>query len=314
MELTEELLGKLPMSLRIEIEENAMRKDLTQSELAAQQEQILEAIRTHGSQQGRRTDLETSGSFEPEVKLRATEAVAKIFGESRATLERRLAIVKAAKAEPEKHTDLVERMDGAGSVHGAYKDLQRRLKREELQANPPGEVTGIYDTITMDPPWPMEKIYRNSRPNQGGFDYPTMSEEELTAFDVGAMAADNCHLFCWTTQRFLPMALRLLDVWGFRYVCTFVWYKPGGFQPMDLPQYNCEFVLYARRGSPTFVTLKEFPTCFKAPRREHSRKPDEFYDMVKRVTAGKRIDVFSREARDGFAQYGNETDKFCQAP
>jgi len=159
----------------------------------------------------------------------------------------------------------------------------------------------------------MEKIEREVRPNQVGFEYPTMSEDELAAFPVPDVAADDCHLFCWTTHKFLFMAQRLIQHWGFRYVCAFVWHKPGGFQPIGLPQYNCEFALYARRGTPKFVDLKQFSCCFNAPRREHSRKPDEFYDIVRRVTAAPRIDVFSREAREGFAQYGNETEKFAAA-
>lgn len=170
--------------------------------------------------------------------------------------------------------------------------------------------TGKYSTIVIDPPWDMEKIERDVRPNQVAFDYPTMTEEELAKFDVESFAHDDCHLFCWTTQKFLPVSLRLLEAWGFRYVLTMVWHKPGGFQPHNLPQYNCEFAVYARRGTPSFIDTKAFFTCFQAPRREHSRKPDEFYDLVKRVTEGPRIDVFSREARDGFEQYGNETSKF----
>lgn len=80
---------------------------------------------------------------------------------------------------------------------------------------------------------------------------------------------------------------------------------------MGLPQFNCEFVLYARRGSPRFVETKDLFACFNAPRREHSRKPDEFYDVVRRVTGAPRIDVFSRERRNGFDQYGNQTEKFA---
>jgi N6-adenosine-specific RNA methylase IME4 len=140
-----------------------------------------------------------------------------------------------------------------------------------------------------------------------------MSEDELAAYGVPDMAADACHLFCWTTQRFLPMALRLVEVWGFRYCLTMVWHKPGGFQPVGLPQYNCEFVVYGRKGSPKFVETTAFNCCFEAPRREHSRKPDEFYDLVRRVTTGLRIDVFSREKREGFEQFGNETEKFSAA-
>lgn len=187
------------------------------------------------------------------------------------------------------------------------------VRRAEIQAIAATSVhipAGKFSTIVIDPPWPMEKIERDVREHQVAFDYPIMSEDQLAAFPVADMAADDCHLFSWTTHKFLPMSLRLLDVWGFRYVLTMVWHKPGGFQPFGLPQYNCEFAIYARRGTPTFADTKAFNVCFQAPRREHSRKPDEFYDVIRRVTTGPRIDVFSREARDGFEQYGNETSKF----
>lgn len=115
----------------------------------------------------------------------------------------------------------------------------------------------------------------------------------------------------WTTQKFLRAAFDILDAWGFRYVCELVWHKPGGYQPIGLMQYNCEFVLYARRGAPTFVDTTAFSACFTAPRREHSRKPDEFYDVVRRVTDGPRIDIFSREPREGFDQLGNEIERFA---
>lgn len=164
---------------------------------------------------------------------------------------------------------------------------------------------GKYDVLVIDPPWEVKKIERDAAPDQVAFDYPTMTEDELAAMELPA--ADACHLWCWATHKFLPMALRLVAGWQFKYVCAFVWHKPGGFQPFGLPQYNCEFALYARRGTPEFTSLKDFPACFNAPRGAHSEKPGEFYEMVRRVTDGKRLDMFSRRKITGFKGWGNES-------
>ena len=120
-----------------------------------------------------------------------------------------------------------------------------------------------------------------------------MSINELEEFGsiVNGCAADHAHLFMWTTHKWLPPAIKLLEQWGFKYVLTMVWHKNGGPQPFGLPQYNCEFCLYARKGSPEFADVKAFNTCFKADRKEHSRKPDEFYDLVRRVTHEGRIEA-----------------------
>lgn len=174
---------------------------------------------------------------------------------------------------------------------------------------------GPFDVVVIDPPWDVEKIDRELYQNQAAFDYPTMSVDQVIELWRGEIAPKlnpDVHVFMWTTQKYLLSALNLLGLIGLRYVLTMVWHKLGGFQPLDLPQYNCEFAVYARLGKPLFIDTKDFPCCFQAPRREHSRKPDAFYDTIRLVTGGSRIDVFSREPRDGFAQYGNEISKFAQ--
>jgi len=168
---------------------------------------------------------------------------------------------------------------------------------------------GTYHTIVIDPPWPAEKIKRDCSPNQFDYDYATMTIEEIKALTFG-VCEDGCHIYLWATQKYLPVAFEILKHWGFNYIFTMVWHKSGGFQPFNLPQYNCEFVLFGKRGNLDFLTTKGFFTCFNGGRREHSRKPDEFYDLVRRVSPEPRIDIFSREKRDGFEQYGNETGKF----
>ena len=188
------------------------------------------------------------------------------------------------------------------------KQKEAKKNIETLKIQPIISSSGEYKTIVIDPPWGMQKIEREISPNQVGFDYPTMTQEELLDFELPA--DKECHLYLWTTQKFIWDAKELMDYWDFKYIFTMTWYKNGGFQPFGLPQYNSEFCLFGRRGNLPFLETKNFFTCNNWPRREHSRKPDEFYELVERVSPAPRIDIFSREKRNGFAQYGNETNKF----
>lgn len=210
---------------------------------------------------------------------------------------------------PDYQRDAVIDMIASGETDSVIQARRAVLieEAEKLKQDPIAPPAGKYSTIVIDPPWVMEKIIREVAPNQFAFEYPMMAVEEIAAFDVVQKCADDsCHLFLWTTQKYLPAAFDILDAWYFKYVLTMVWHKPGGFQPYNLPQYNCEFVLYARRGAPTFLETKDFFTCFAAPRRGHSVKPDEFYETIKRVCPGPRIEIFARSGRDGFDAWGNE--------
>jgi N6-adenosine-specific RNA methylase IME4 len=78
---------------------------------------------------------------------------------------------------------------------------------------------GLYDVTVIDPPWSMQKIEHDVRPNQSRFDYPTMSEDELNALTLPENT--NCHVWLWTTDKFMQMAKRLLEHWSLRYVGIF---------------------------------------------------------------------------------------------
>jgi len=230
-----------------------------------------------------------------------TKAKAAASKTNRGTVERMDRLVK-------ERPDLADKVK-VGEIHeaAAIREMKREKIIKELESIKVKEakaLEGVFDVIVIDPPWPMKKIERDERPNQSEFDYPTMTEDELRELKIPC--ANDCHVWLWTTHKFLPMAFRLLDHWGLKYVCTFVWHKPGGFQPFGLPQYNCEFALYARKGSPAFIDTRKFMVCFSAQRGKHSEKPDEFYQMIRLVTAGRRLDMFNRRKIDGFDTWGNQ--------
>jgi N6-adenosine-specific RNA methylase IME4 len=271
--------------------ENVERKDFTPSEDVA----IWKALENRA---GERTDLRQNlTEVAPEPRKQAEQ----ITGLSTDTLSKARTVVESGNAE------LIGRMDETGNVNRAWRELRRAAVAQRLQeiaSLPVGATDGLYDVVVIDPPWPMQKIERDVAPEQVGFDYPTMALDEIAGLPIPH--AVDCHLWLWTTHKHLPSAFEILETWGAKYVCCFVWHKNGGFQPFYLPQYNCEFALYARWGAPQFCDLTDFPTCFTAPRTGHSEKPDAFYEMVRRVTDGRRIDMFARKAREGFETWGNE--------
>jgi len=172
-----------------------------------------------------------------------------------------------------------------------------------------GKVDKLYKTIIIDPPWPMEKILRDKMPNQTTFDYPTMEIDEIRALPIRQAAVETgCHVYLWTTQKYLPIAYDLFQDWGIEYQCLLTWVKNVGFTPFSF-MYATEHCLFGRYGTLPLLKLGK-RLDFQAKVREHSRKPDEFYDLVREVSPEPRLDWFSREPREGFDQYGNETSKF----
>ncbi len=128
------ILNQLPLPLRLQIEENALRKPLTQPELAIQQRCLLAELRKHTAP-GTRTDLAdqtTSAKTFAQVK-RATDLAGWLYGESGRQVEKRIAILEAAEVEPERFGPLLAHMDRTDRVNQAHAEL-RRIQREEAEA------------------------------------------------------------------------------------------------------------------------------------------------------------------------------------
>lgn len=238
----------------------------------------------------------------PKVKTRTAAAKQSRVSEHKV---RQAQAVK--KASPERAKQVAA---GEIPLAQAIREIKREViveKLENIEAKKAKAIEGVYDVIVIDPPWPMEKMERDCRPNQVEFDYPRMTLGEIRWLKIPH--AKDCHVWMWTTQKFLAETLSIFHQRRWKFVCVFIWHKPGGFQPIGLPQFNAEFAVYGRLGKPSFIDTKAFPVCFTAPRGSHSEKPAEFYDMVRRVTGGRRLDMFSRRNIDGFDAYGNEAQK-----
>ena len=202
------------------------------------------------------------------------------------------------------------------SIGTAYKQIKKEEKKDERQkeiqkqkdAIESGEVVlpdGVYQVVAMDPPWNYGREY-DPESSRVANPYPEMSQLQL--LEMQPPFADDCALFLWTTHQFLFDAKALLDHWGFEYKATMVWDK----EKMGMGRWlrmQCEFCLVGIKGRPAWNNTK-WRDIIRGPRREHSRKPDAFYDMVTEITVGRRLEYFSREARSGWEVFGNDTSKF----
>ena len=314
----------------IELDENLIRNDLDPiaiGEHAIRRDEILESLGERAkSGDNRFTDrdadsapLKTTADIAREIGLskRVLQESKQLARDLTVTAKEAVRMVEATKQDAlrlsrkthEEQESIARKIiDGqVATVIEAVREVARdqwRTNLDDIATRKIKEIEGVYDVIVVDLPWHVNMLELDAVPKRVGLDYPTMTEQELSNLKIPAAA--DCHLWLWATQRFLPVAMRLLDAWGFRYVCTFVWRKPDGLQPLDLPKYNCEFVIYAKKGTPQFIDTKAFFTCFDAPRGRHSEKPEAFYEVVRRVTAGRRLDMFNRRKIEGFDGWGNE--------
>lgn len=154
-----------------------------------------------------------------------------------------------------------------------------------------------YGTIVADPAWPF--------PVDPNWPYPVVSYDRIIALPVADLAADKAHCFIWSTQQSLRRAFDVMEAWGFQHKITLVWNKSNtgmGFYFRS----NTEFVLFGARGN--LRTEKSFATGFAGKRREHSRKPEEFMEIVEQTSPGPRLELFARVRRPGWDAWGNEVE------
>ena len=171
---------------------------------------------------------------------------------------------------------------------------------------------GKFQTIVIDPPWPVEKILRDVRPNQvADLDYRTQSIDEIKAWPIKELAHDNCHVYLWTTHKYLPTAFEIFDHWGVNYECLLTWVKNVGFTPFSW-MYSTEHVLFGRIGNLELLK-KGLRLDFKGKVTKHSCKPQEFYDRVTEASPEPRLEMFAREVHEGFEPWGNEVQKTEEA-
>lgn len=176
------------------------------------------------------------------------------------------------------------------------------------------KVAGQYATILADPPWRFQNSTGKVAPEHKRLlRYPTMELEEIYEMPVRELAAGKAHLYLWVPNALIAEGLEVMRRWGFTYKSNLVWYKvrkDGGPDGRGVGFYFrnvTELILFGVRGS--MRTLKPGRTqvnLFSTRKREHSRKPDEIYDIVEACSPGPYLELFARFQRKGWHQWGNE--------
>jgi len=188
---------------------------------------------------------------------------------------------------------------------------------------PFGNLTqGRYGLILADPPWPYEMRSAAGYGKSPEAHYATMSVEEIAALPIDELAAPDCLLVMWSTWPHLPQALRVMRAWGFRYITGGSWTKrthDGGpaFGTGFVLRTTTEPFLVGSAGSPWIGSKSErnwietiedaFEIGIDAPRRQHSRKPDEMRAKCERIApAVRRCELFAREPWPGADVWGDQ--------
>ena len=180
-----------------------------------------------------------------------------------------------------------------------------------------GKTCGKFATILADPPWRFSHRTGKIGPEHKRLTrYPTMTLAEIMSLPVEEIAADQSHLYLWIPNALLDEGLLVLDAWGFTYKSNLVWYKTrkdGGPDGRGMRFYFrnvTELALFGTRGSlRTGDAGRRQVNIITAPKREHSRKPDELYDIIEKCSYGPFLELFARHPRPGWAQWGNEIEQ-----
>jgi N6-adenosine-specific RNA methylase IME4 len=175
-----------------------------------------------------------------------------------------------------------------------------------------------FGTVLVDPPWRFINRTGKVAPEHRRLArYGTMTTDEIAALPVGKIAASTSHCYLWVPNALLPDGLRVLQAWGFQYKSNIVWRKirkDGGSDGRGVGFYFrnvTELVLFGVRGK-NARTLKPGRTQVNylgTRKREHSRKPDEMYDIIESCSFSPRVELFARGTRKSWAVWGNQAEE-----
>ncbi len=172
--------------------------------------------------------------------------------------------------------------------------------------------------VLADPPWQFINRTGKMAPEHKRLNrYGTMDVAAICALPVAEVSADTAHLYLWVPNALLPEGLQVMKAWGFHYKSNIVWHKirkDGGSDGRGVGFYFrnvTELLLFGVRGknARTLQPGRTQVNYLGTRKREHSRKPDEAYDIIEACSPGPRLELFARGVRPGWTVWGNQASE-----
>jgi N6-adenosine-specific RNA methylase IME4 len=174
-------------------------------------------------------------------------------------------------------------------------------------------------TVLADPPWQFQNRTGKIAPEHRRLNrYGTMELAEIKALPVLSLLQDTAHCYLWVPNALLPEGIETLRAWGFEYKSNLVWHKvrkDGGPDGRGVGFYfrnTTELILFGTRGknARTLAPGRSQVNILRTQKREHSRKPDELYDIIEKCSPGPRLELFARNTRPGWVAWGNQAETY----
>jgi N6-adenosine-specific RNA methylase IME4 len=175
-----------------------------------------------------------------------------------------------------------------------------------------------FATILADPPWQFVNRTGKIAPEHRRLSrYGTMTLEEIMALPVSDIAKPTAHLYLWVPNALLPDGLAVMKAWGFTYKSNLVWHKirkDGGSDGRGVGFYFrnvTEIILFGVRGknARTLSPARSQVNLVASRKREHSRKPDEQYEIIEQCSSGPFLELFARGIKKKWVAWGNQADE-----
>ena len=172
-----------------------------------------------------------------------------------------------------------------------------------------------YKTIYADPPWQFQNRTGKVAPEHKRLNrYPTMKLEDIMKLPVGDVADEKSHLYLWVPNALLPEGLQVMEAWGFEYKTNLIWEKtrkdgePDGRGVGFYFRNVTEILLFGIKGEKnrTLDPGRSQVNLIRAMKKEHSRKPEEFIDLIEKCSNAPYLEVFARGNRDSWDMWGNQ--------